>query len=69
MAISSADHGAPNLKVKLTAFDNIELHLEIYLEFQVDKVQPELMGKPSFCRPLKIADPLFLESCRLLENK
>ena len=56
MAISSADHGAPNLKVKLTAFDNIELHLEIYLEFQVDKVQPELMYQ-------KIRDSNTLETC------
>ena len=56
MAISSADHGAPNLKVKLTAFDNIELHLEIYLEFQVDKVQPELMYQ-------KIRDSYTLETC------
>ena len=56
MAISSADHGAPNLKVKLTAFENIELHLEIYLEFQVDKVQPELMYQ-------KIRDSYTLETC------
>ena len=56
MAISSADHGAPNLKVKLTAFDNIELHLEIYLEFQADKIQPELMYQ-------KIRDSNTLETC------
>ena len=46
MAISSADHGAPYLKVKSTSIEKILciiFYLEIYLEFQADKFQPELM--------------------------
>ena len=52
MAISSADHGAPYLKVKTTSIEEIickyiivciKFYLEIYLEFQADKFQPELM--------------------------